>query len=182
MKKAILVILVFIAFISCKKNNIEREKKIIVNHYKNVGLTLTPMFVYQTQSGVDIGSTKWDFFYGNITGFEFEPGYIYDLTVKSTPINKSLVDGGSTYELKKVNSKVIVDQNITFNIYFKLHGTNFISGNPTIGFKILNEQIFDCGNFCDSLTQALSSSNKTVIGKFKRKINGEYILIGLEYM
>lgn len=48
-----------------------------------------------------IGSDKWDFFYyeNSIQGFEYEPGYVYDLRLKVIPIENSPADGMST-ELK----------------------------------------------------------------------------------
>lgn len=60
------------------------------------------------QEGGAIGSNEWELFYfkDDIIGFDYEPGFIYLLTVKKSTIENPPADGSSIrYELVKVNSK-----------------------------------------------------------------------------
>lgn len=61
------------------------------------------------QKGDKIGSEDWEYFYfkDDILGFEYEPGFIYDLAVKRIPVPDPPQDGSSfRYELIKILSKV----------------------------------------------------------------------------
>lgn len=54
--------------------------------------------------GIDAAS--WEFFYGNIEGFEYEPGYEYVLKVKKSVVENPPQDASSVkYELVKVLSR-----------------------------------------------------------------------------
>ncbi|AOW19690.1 DUF4377 domain-containing protein [Urechidicola croceus] len=56
-----------------------------------------------------IGSDNWDLFYfeNSIQGFNYEPGFIYDLSVKVIPISNPPADGSSLkYELLEIFSKI----------------------------------------------------------------------------
>lgn len=60
------------------------------------------------QEGDKIGTEDWDMFYyeDSIIGFEYEPGYIYDLLVRKTPVANPPMDGSSIkIELVKVVSR-----------------------------------------------------------------------------
>lgn len=60
------------------------------------------------QEGEDIGSDDWETFYYDysIAGFDYEPGYIYNLIVRKTPVVQPLQDGSSIdYELVEIVSK-----------------------------------------------------------------------------
>ncbi|MFY0607047.1 MAG: DUF4377 domain-containing protein [Cyclobacteriaceae bacterium] len=63
------------------------------------------------QEGDQIGSVDWDYFYfeNSIEGFDYEPGFIYDLKIKKTTIENPPADGSSIlYELVKIQSKTQV--------------------------------------------------------------------------
>jgi|SRR5690606_30438872 len=60
------------------------------------------------QEGEDIGTEDWEYFYyvDSIEGFEYEPGYIYDLLVRKRNVPNPPADGSAySYELVKVISK-----------------------------------------------------------------------------
>ncbi len=60
------------------------------------------------QEGENIGTEDWEYFYyvNSIEGFEYEPGYIYDLIVVKRNIPNPPADGSSyKYELVKIISK-----------------------------------------------------------------------------
>lgn len=55
---------------------------------------------------------KWEYFYDNIEGFNYEPGYEYLLTVSTTKIENPPADGSSIkYTLIKQISKTKISQN-----------------------------------------------------------------------
>lgn len=63
------------------------------------------------QEGDKIGTQEWSYFYfeDSIEGFEFEPGYIYDIAVQKTRVNNPPMDMPATkYELLEVISKIEV--------------------------------------------------------------------------
>lgn len=60
------------------------------------------------QEGEKIGSDDWDIFYyeHSIAGFDYEPGYIYNLVVRKIPSEQPLQDGSSIdYELVEIVSR-----------------------------------------------------------------------------
>lgn len=60
------------------------------------------------QEGEAIGSDDWHYFYyeDSIIGFDYEPGYIYLLAVKRTPVKNPPADASSyEYELVRVISR-----------------------------------------------------------------------------
>lgn len=60
------------------------------------------------QEGEQIGTSKWSFFYfkDSIIGFEYEPGYVYNLIVKKTASPNPMADGSAwIYELVRIKSK-----------------------------------------------------------------------------
>lgn len=53
---------------------------------------------------------QWEYFYGNIAGFDYEPGYEYVLRVKKEEVKNPPQDASSVkYTLVKVLSKEKVD-------------------------------------------------------------------------
>ncbi|MBZ4190293.1 DUF4377 domain-containing protein [Niabella beijingensis] len=50
-----------------------------------------PMKCLQVQKGDVLKPDAWTLFYGTITGFEYEPGYVYKLVVKEEAIPKEQV-------------------------------------------------------------------------------------------
>ncbi|MEV0332784.1 DUF4377 domain-containing protein [Nocardia sp. NPDC050717] len=49
---------------------------------------------------------QWQLFYDSITGFTYEPGYLYELTVRVTPVENPPADHSSQrYDLVTVDAK-----------------------------------------------------------------------------
>ncbi len=60
------------------------------------------------QEGDKTGTEDWEFFYyeDSIEGFDYEPGYVYDLMVRKITVKDPPQDGSSfRYELIRVTSK-----------------------------------------------------------------------------
>ena len=66
------------------------------------------MTCLQIQKGENIDTENWEMFYASIEGFNYEPGYIYSISVKETELAEDEVpaDGSSIkYELVEVLEK-----------------------------------------------------------------------------
>lgn len=60
------------------------------------------------QEGDQIGTENWELFYfeDSIIGFDYEPGFIYTILVKKTPVKNPPMDGSSIeYSLVKILNK-----------------------------------------------------------------------------
>jgi len=61
---------------------------------------------YLAQEGSKIDSREWDYFYEEIEGFVYEPGFVYKLLVIKEPIKNPPADHSNIkYTLKKELSK-----------------------------------------------------------------------------
>ncbi|WP_240475174.1 DUF4377 domain-containing protein [Neotamlana sedimentorum] len=149
-----------------------------VNHFQSTGIALEPVLTLLVQKEDDIGTNSWDNFYSNINGFNYEPGTIYNLSVKTERINNPPADGSSIkYTLVEVTSTQEVDNDILFKIDLKRNGENFITTES--GLKLLYQIDIDCNNLCEELETALQSQDY-VIGTFKRISIDEIQLIEIE--
>ena len=95
-KALFVIILATILFTACKKNDEnDKEIRLIVNHYQQTATGMGSRLVYLTQSGSTIGSTNWANEYNEIIGFNYEPGYVYDLAITVKTIANPPADGSS---------------------------------------------------------------------------------------
>lgn len=61
------------------------------------------------QEGTAIGTDDWEYFYyeDGIEGFDYKPGYIYDLLVRKIPVKDPPMDASSIrYQLIRILGKV----------------------------------------------------------------------------
>lgn len=164
-------------FISCEK--FEQPIRININQFKQTGFTANgPSLVLSAQQGAAIGSNNWSPLYEQIVGFNYEPGYVYELLVTETEITYPQ-GGGKNYQLKQVLSKTKVAETVSFTLDLKLPEVNYIKGNSNNGFKILDEVNIDCHNLCDEMELALRNDTKKLSGKFLLQPNGTIQLIEL---
>jgi hypothetical protein len=105
MKNILAFYLIAIFIFSCEedKNQVElfrvKENKISC---QGVG----PMECYLVQKGDKIGTEEWEYFYDEIEGFNYEPGFVYTLSVDKEPIPDPPMDSSSIrYILREVLSK-----------------------------------------------------------------------------
>ena len=107
--KKIGILMVVLVATSCsilKKDKV-RTKTIWVNSQKVACEGVAPMQCLQVQESVEL-STEWNNFYSNINGFDYAPGYIYQLEITETKLPKEEVpaDGSSIrYDLVKTLKK-----------------------------------------------------------------------------
>lgn len=107
--KYFLVILNIMILSGCDlEGNNGEEIKMRVNSYTVECVGEMEGTCLLVQEGDKIGTAEWEFFYyhDSIRGFDYEPGYIYDLIVKRKEIANPPQDGSAfEYELIKIVSK-----------------------------------------------------------------------------
>lgn len=179
MKKQILLLMLVGIFISCSNDDNQSQTiEIRVNHFQNTGLTLVPVLTLLVQEGDDIGTDNWTKFYSTIEGFDYQPGTIYNLSVKAEPIDNPPADASSIkYTLLEIQSTQEVDNETPFQIELKIDGENFVTTNN--GLELLNQISIDCKNLCNELESILQNQD-FVVGTFKRNSSNEIQLIELE--
>ena len=94
--------------VKANKTNSNGEINMMVNSYTVDCYGEREGTCLLVQEGDLIGSENWEYFYfyNNIEGFTYEPGYIYGLTVKKTEVKETAAGGSSIkYELVKIVSK-----------------------------------------------------------------------------
>mgnify|MGYP003575255042 CR=1 FL=1 len=179
MKFLLKTLLVLIIFSSCEKQ--EEQLKIRVNYYKQtISTAKGPTMALSVQSGTDLGSTNWSPSTTKIAGFVYEPGYIYELLVSTQTIENPYSEFGSTaYVLKQIVSRTKIENNTTFSLDLKSENVNYLKGDVSKGFNILDEVNIDCNNLCDDLASAIQSNAKHIRGEFALKDDGSIKLISI---
>ena len=148
-----------------------------MNHYKATGFGNFPQLVYLVQEGEEIGGEKWEYFYDEISGFDFEPGYIYQLRVKKEVVDDPPQDASRfRYILLDVRSKEKVSENSNFEIRLKWGGHNFVTNFNDI--YLLEEFPIDCNGLCENFFSLLEE-NDEVTGIFNHGQNSALKLISL---
>jgi hypothetical protein len=180
MKTKILFALILIVstYSGCKKidDPVEsRDLRIIIDHYQRTGFSEGKRLVYAAQTGSDIGTSKWGDLFDYIDGFNYEPGFIYDITVNVKTVHNITGGTTTTTSLRKINSSLKVADNTTFEVYMKLNKIMFITGDAIVGYKILDKIKIDCGAVCDDLKTTILNG-RDFIGKFAHNSDGSYLL------
>lgn len=99
-----------IALSTCDNNSSEKiaETILFVNSSKVECTGVGKMQCLQIQESETFKPNGWKNFYGNIEGFEFEPGYIYKISVKKEELDPATVPADAStlkYSLVKVIEK-----------------------------------------------------------------------------
>ena len=102
-------ILIFLILSGCgAKEEVIGETHLRVNSYTVDCVGVMEGQCLLVQEGDLVGSEDWEYFYfeDGIVGFDYEPGYIYNLLVKKVPVKNPPMDGSSIrYELIRILSK-----------------------------------------------------------------------------
>lgn len=143
---------------SCEK--IEKPIRIRVNQFKQtVASASGPKLALSVQIESEVGGEDWNALEQQIIGFNYEPGYIYELLVTEAEVIYPSNSQGNQYLLKQVVSKTKVDESISFKVDLKIDNINCIKGNQQIGYNILGLVNVDCGNLCNEIEQAINSNS-----------------------
>lgn len=91
-------------------------EKLIVASEQGDCVGVGPMKCYIVKRG---GQTDWEFFYNNIEGFTFEPGYEYVLEVKTEKIENPAADQSAIKYIlvKEVSKEQKASENLPKPIY-----------------------------------------------------------------
>ena len=107
--KIYMIFIIIISVFSCNNTDIAAEiTGLRVNSYTVECYGEMDGNCLLVQEGDKIGTEDWDYFYyeDSIVGFDYEPGYMYDLIVRKIRIEDPPQDGSSIrYELIRVVSK-----------------------------------------------------------------------------
>ena len=187
MKFKILGLLAIIMFATSCSNDDGSETtdtiQLFVNHFKTTSLTSFNT-VFLAQEDDRIGSDLYIEILG-ISGFEFEPGFTYQLTVERYTVRNPETDyTTSSYSLISIDSKTEVPFETTFTIPLtRIFGSsqyyNWVRGNTDAGFSIDNEIPIDCGGLCGPLDDIGNNPPQVVRGVFRHGEEGVYVLEGL---
>lgn len=93
--------------VACESRSDQETETWWINSAKVACTGAGPMTCLQIQKGEEIDPEGWEFFYSTIKGFNYEPGNIYQITVKVTDKEAPVpADASSkTYELVEIMSK-----------------------------------------------------------------------------
>jgi hypothetical protein len=126
----------------------------------------------------NIGSDSWTKFYNSIEGFDYQPGFIYDIKLIVEQIDSPTDDSSSLkYTLEEIKSIKEVNYETPFDVDLKINGESFIT--ITSGYELLEQIEIDCNNLCNELDTKLRNQD-FVIGTFKRLQINEIQLIELD--
>lgn len=106
MKIYLYFLVVILSVLSCEKDENKNETWWINSARKDC-VGVGPMSCLQIQKGEDFDASNWQLFYDLIEGFEYEPGYIYQIKVNVTKKAEPIPADASSlkYELVKIVSK-----------------------------------------------------------------------------
>lgn len=179
MKK--LCIILLLALVACSQDDSASEERVnmIIDHYYEMGVGVGPVPVLRVQEGDQIGADQFQFFYGGITGFEFEPGFIYELEVLKRNVENPPADAPSIeYILLNEVSKMPVSASTTFEMTVKGFGTEFVTVESNGAYSFLSFIPLDCQQRCNELEAAIQNDAQ-VIGLFEHDGNGGVVLIDI---
>lgn len=165
---------------SCSDDDItsSRTTTMRINHYQNTAMALDPVLSLLVQYDDDIGTENWNNLYATIDGFDYVPGYMYDISVRIDQIGNPAADAGSyEYTLLEVIAAQEVPTETEFEIILKLNDYVFITTDS--GYQVLNQIDIDCNTLCDTLDELLENQD-IVVGTFKHSANNTIQLIALE--
>ncbi|WP_057938165.1 DUF4377 domain-containing protein [Algoriphagus resistens] len=174
--KIILFLLISTLFgvIACEKQADKTTQTWWINSAKMDCTGVAPMSCLQIQKGSEIDPKGWEFFYSAIQGFDYEPGNIYQITVKVIEKEIPLPADASSqnYELVEILSKK-PDPALRLTNSWKLLKVGDIE-NPT-GFKNKEALIFEFD--ASRRTYVGNMGCNSVRGEIKEN-NGEKLLLG----
>ncbi len=151
-----------------------------INHFKQTGFGAFPQLVYNVQEANMVGGEHWNYFYDEIEGFEFEPGYVCDILVRKQIVKNPAQDASEyKYILQNVISKEKLDGDKTFDIRLKWGGYNFVDGSSSEDYSLMQEFNINCADLCEDLSAKLENSDE-VTGTFLHGVNGELNLTSIQ--
>lgn len=162
--KILLSILSILLFQTCQPDSNPNNELIIwVNSAKVECTGVRKMTCMQIQKSEVLDFSKdWELFYSQIEGFDYIPGYLYKLKIKTETIENPPADGSSIkYTLIEILEK---NQDTRYNIHDiyvlksineKEFDSSLLNKQPSLEINITKMQIFGnngCNNFSGSIS------------------------------
>ncbi len=127
--------LVLFLTLACTSNSDLQSKMLLVADHVEDCVGVGPQTCMLVKESPD---DEWTYFYDQIEGFDYEPGYTYEILVIETKVDKPAADASSIrYRLKEIVSKVAsVDASDLIKEWtvLKLKGLDQITSSPTLVF------------------------------------------------
>ena len=143
--------LILLLALACTSNDDLQSKILIIGDHLVDCTGVGPqkcMLVKESQE------EEWSFFYDKIKGFDYEPGFTYELIVSETEIENPAADASSIqYVLKEIVSKTATQDGadlIKEWTVLKLKGLDQLSSAPTLVFQEEDQRLSGfagCNNF-----------------------------------
>ncbi len=149
-----------------------------VNHFMQSGVGVSPELLLLTQEADQIGTDDWHLQYVGISGFDYEWGYFYDLSVGKKEVDDPPADASSIeFILEEVLSKTQVGEDVTFEIILKdPRGIqNIVIENDALEYSLLGGIQIDCPDLCEQMAELLSNEEE-VTGVFTHGSSGTIVL------
>lgn len=172
--------LTILTLLSCNNDDeIQLDEELLrINHYETIAYGSFTGFYNLVQYENDFDTDNWSVFYSNIIGFDYEPGFVYEINVSKSKINNPPQDASSiSYTLVEVISKEKVDDTTEFKVLLKKVFTesseSFVSGDIDSEFTIFNYSI-ECNDICNLLIEIQDETrlnNATGIFRHTNKTN-----------
>jgi len=134
---------------------------------------VAPMSCLQIQKGEIIDSEKWEFFYSSIEGFEYQPGYIYQIkiNIEDRPAPVPADASSKIFKLIEVMSKE-VDKSLRITNIWKVIEIGEVK-NP-ISFKSKEALIFEFNT--SAKTYFGDAGCNSIRGSIKENDGGKLLL------
>ncbi|MEN2283642.1 DUF4377 domain-containing protein [Algoriphagus sp. SE2] len=170
MKIYLSLIVIILSVMSCEKEGTDIETWWI-NSSKKDCVGVGPMSCLQIQKAKTLEEGNWQFFYDQIQGFDYEPGYIYQIKVKvsdrSTPVPADA--SSKVYQLVEIMSKEM-DENLRITNTWKLLKVGEIENpinkksNETLIFEFNASEMSFFGDMgCNTVRGKIQSIDSTNI-------------------
>ncbi|MEP2934923.1 MAG: DUF4377 domain-containing protein [Gilvibacter sp.] len=182
--KKVLLLLLSIGLFACSSDDGSQSSQTVqlyVHHFKTVAVA-APVLTLLAQEDSQRGSDTFievDY----IRGFDFEPGFEYELEVeKITTRNAGTQYSTTHYQLISVTSKTAVANDVEFSIILaRLYNyagyVNTVDGNTEAGYSLLSQIPIDCSGLCGPLGSIQRSENaQQTTGVFTHGQDGTYVL------
>ncbi|HLN75016.1 MAG TPA: DUF4377 domain-containing protein [Prolixibacteraceae bacterium] len=165
MNKTFLIILAIISIgiISCKKDDNGERVRMRVNHYQQpvIAYDIFTGLAFFVQKGDEIGKDKWYEFYNSLSGFDYELGYVYEIEVLKKHIENPYIDApNEEYSLIRVISKTKVPQETTFDIELTIKYPDAFRSlviKENSKYSLMGKTEIDCSNLYDSLEEKINN-------------------------
>lgn len=181
---ASMVSVLAVAIASCDENGDAKIVNMRINHYKQpiINHELFYGFSFLVQEGGQMGNNQWYELSTTIEGFEYQPGYVYELQAKKEHYEPAVDRINADYSLIQVLSKTKVPEGETFDITLSIPYPNafasFVTQNEMDEFSLLGMTVIDCGDLCDELEENLANQIG-LIGTFEHADNESVRLLAL---